>query len=271
MKKFLNRLIFTALVVAFIGLGASFAYNLYGFVRYWMDERAALGHAAVMQDIFHTHITDLQAQGTMFPGETQGEEPTEVFISPLPLAREKTGNDNIVAYIHIEGTNISNVVMHYSDNAFYLNHDMYRNPNVNGSLFLDYANSPNFGDRNSIIYGHNMRNGTKFHDLRHFMNRDYFNDHRFINIITDTGVLTYEAFAAFQARTYFEYIQVYFQDDDDFQALLDELQARSVHNTDISPSVSDRILILSTCTNTAADARFVIAAKLICTGTAILT
>ena len=95
------------------------------------------------------------------------------------------------------------------------------------------------------------------------MNRDYFDANRYINIITDTGVLTYEIFAAFQARTYFEYIQIYFQDDDDFQALLNELQSRSVHRSDITPSVNDRILILSTCTNTALDARFVVAAKLL--------
>lgn len=266
MSKIRNKLLFILAIIATIGFGGAFLYNAYLFVRYQIDARSIIEDQAAIQNIFAEQLEFVMANpsgGTpaQLPG-TSDAQAQEEFISPLSIVREMTGNQDIIAYLHIEGTNISNVVLQYSDNFFYLRHDVHRASNVNGSLFLDYANSPDFSDRNSIIYGHNMRNGTMFHDLRHFVDFDYFRANRYITVITDEKLLTYEVFAAFSARIYFEYIQVSFHDDDDFLSLLNELQSRSIHNSDISLSASDRILILSTCTNTAQDMRFVVAAVL---------
>ncbi|MCL2851970.1 MAG: class B sortase [Defluviitaleaceae bacterium] len=263
-EKCIKRLLALSIAAA-LAFGAAFAYNAYFFALYWLDARSVMEDAAVMHDIFAEHLAGISVQE---------DSPSEEYVpadipqiqeepaSPLDLARELTGNNDIVAYIHVDGTNISNVVLQHSDNDFYLHHDIHGLPNVNGSIFLDYANSPNFNDRSSIIYGHNMRNGTMFHDLRYFMSPEYFHANRYITIITDDKRLTYEIFSAFSTRTYFEYIQVEFRNDYDFLSLLGELRRRSVHTSDISPGASDRILILSTCTNTERDMRFAVAAVL---------
>jgi len=249
-------------IIATVVFGAAFAYNAYLHIGYFLDARAAREDAAVMQNIFADQIELINVR----PEPVELNEPEDdgpLFISPIIEARELANNNDIVAYIHIEGTNISNVVLQDDDNLFYLHHDMHRQRNVNGSLFLDFKNSPDFSDRNSIVYGHNMNNGTMFHNLRYFMNADYFNANRYITVFTETEMLTYQVFAALSTRTTFDYIQVEFHDDDDFMGLVSELKRLSVHSSDITVNADDRIIILSTCTNTADDMRFVVAGVLL--------
>ena len=267
MRSNKNRLFFVLAVVAAVGFGGAFVYNVYSHINYWMDAQAAREDTAIMQDIFaeqmeFVSIVAADRGQQELPAEPAGEMTAPAFISPFTTARELTGNDDIVAYIHIEGTNISNVVLQGADNVFYLNRDVNMQPNVNGSLFLDFENSPDFSDRNSVIYGHNMRNGTMFHNLRYFMGSDFFDANRYIVIVTENEILTYEIFSAFSTRTDFEYIQVDFYDDEDYLQLVNELRRRSVHEKDIHVNADDRILILSTCTNTARDMRFVVAGVL---------
>ena len=266
MRSKKNRLLFILAVVAAIGFGGAFVYNAFSHVNYWLDARTAREDAAVMQNIF---AEQMEFVGIAVTGMDRQESPElperserEAIISPFTTAREVTGNDDIVAYIHIEGTNVSNVVVQGPDNVFYLNRDVNRQSNVNGSLFLDFENSPDFSDRNSVIYGHNMRNGTMFHNLRYFMGSDFFDANRYIVIFTENEMLTYEIFSAFSTRTDFEYIQVDFDDDEDYLQLVNEIRRRSVHGGNIPVNADDRILILSTCTNTARDMRFVVAGVL---------
>jgi len=255
-----HKLILTIAIIATISFGAAFAYNAYLHIGYFLDTRATREDTAAMQDIFASQL-DMIHTG---PASAENSETNAIpFISPITQARELTGNEDIVAYIHIDGTNISNVVLQGSDNFFYLHRDMHRQHNVNGSLFLDYQNNPHFSDRSSIIYGHNMRNGTMFHNLRYFINADYFNTNRYITVFTETEMLTYQVFAALSANIAFDYIQVEFHNDTDFLNLVDELKRRSIQQSDITVRADDRIIILSTCTNTDNDWRFVVAGVLI--------
>jgi len=265
-----NKLLLIIAVIATIGFGGAFAYFAYDHISYMMDARAARENAGLAQDIFADQIEllsapsiDRQTPQADMEDETGEAEEREPFNSPVFTAREEMDNDDIVAYIHIENTNVGNVVVQAEDNAFYLHRDVHRRHNVNGSLFLDYRNTPDFSDRSSIIYGHNMLNGTMFHNLRYFMNADFFNENRYIVVITAYEILTYEIFSAFSTRVDFDYIQTDFEDDDDYMALVDEIQRRSVHDLNIPVNADDRILVLSTCTNTTRDMRFVVVGVLI--------
>ena len=187
----------------------------------------------------------------------ENEPPSLVLIQ-----REAVGNDDIVAYISLPGTNISHAVLQHTDNDFYLYHDMYGNPNPHGAIFLHFANNPDFSDKNTVIFGHNMRSRTMFHDLRHFADSEFFNQNRYINIITVNNHLTYEIFAAFTTHIEFNYLQVQFREGE-FESLIEELKYRNYHHSDIIVGIDDYILLLSTCTNVDLDTRYVVAARLI--------
>lgn len=266
MKKKKGNLLLILSIVAVLGFGGAFAYHAYEYYLWWRDGQIAQENTDMVTDIFQEQMLDIGRLFTAMPvgaGENGPEEATIVFsAAPLDEARERTGNEDIVAYIFIEGTNINNVIVQGRDNEFYLYRDIFRNWNVNGSIFLDYRNTPDFNDFNTVVYGHNMNNGTMFHNLRYYMSRDFFEAHPNIVVILDERVLVYEIFSVFQTRIDFDYIQVEFESRREFGALVDEITRRRVYDTGVYATEEDRMLILSTCTNVDDDTRIVVAGRL---------
>jgi len=196
--------------------------------------------------------------------EPEPEEPAErVILDKIINLREAFENDDIVSYVRIEGTNIDYAVVQASDNYFYLNLDLNRKKNTAGSLFLDYENNPEELDRNNIIYGHNMRNGSMFHNLRNYTDKAYFEEHRYIEYTTMYEETVWEIFSAYTATIVFNYIQVHFENDAEFETLIKNIKQKSYYDTGVEVGPEDMILTLSTCTNANAAERLVVSAKLI--------
>jgi len=266
-----------AAIVALVVFGAVFAYNVYDYYLYWRDGRVAQENTDVMVNIFRGQMNDINRMIIALPqSDAGGEDDTEEIAdeamrpfsisfdtSPLEAARELTQNPDVVAYIFIEGTNVNNVVVQGPDNEYYLHRDMFGNRNVNGVLFMDFRNSPDFTDPNTIIYGHNMQNGTMFHNLRYYMNREFFEAHPYIKVVTDEMVFIYEIFTVFSTHINFNYIQVEFENDKEFGMLVEGMIRRSVFDTGVTATQDDRILVLSTCTNVHRDTRIVVVGRLV--------
>ena len=273
--------------LAVIVSGAFFVYFAYLSVQRILDERAVRQTGAEMHFIFddffqarslneadETALDDSERTGglteaneinafSVYESFTAEENnATENMPSnPVFAARELTGNSDIVGFIYIPGTSIKNLVVQGRDNIFYLNHDVYGRRNSHGELFLDYNNSRDFGDTSSIIYGHNMRNGTMFFDLRLFAERGFFLQNRFVYIVTEFETITYEIFAVFSASVHFNYIQTDFAYGE-FERLINDFLRLSYFNADgISVLPDDQILVLSTCTNVNNDTRFVVVSR----------
>ena len=181
------------------------------------------------------------------PPEEEEYIPEEVERPSLvPEARAHYGNDDIVARITIPGTAIDYLITHTDNNVFYLYHSIRGYRTAAGTVFLDYLNTPDFSDPNSIIYGHNMRNGTKFHDLRMYRSQEFFEENNLMIVTSAYDVLYYDIFAVFTTHINFNYIQVHFEDGE-FLELVEEMKSRSYHQTDIEIEGEDKILVLSTC------------------------
>lgn len=177
--------------------------------------------------------------------------------------REKYKNNDIVAYLNIYGTKIDNVVAKSDDNDFYLNHNLYKEENLAGSVFMDFENDVKDLSRHIVLYGHNMRNGTMFHNVRFYSDESYLKDHKIINLKTLYDDTKWEVFAFYSTNVEFDYIKTNFNSDQQFQAFLDDIQSKSFYTVDKNLTVKDKILTLSTCTNVDEDTRFVVHAKLI--------
>lgn len=93
----------------------------------------------------------------------------------------KSVNTDIVGWIEIENTNINYPILK-DKNLYYLKHSFDKNYNNNGSIFTT-NNSP-FIDDETIIYGHNMKNGTMFSNLGKYLNKDFLDSHSKIKIYT---------------------------------------------------------------------------------------
>lgn len=179
-----------------------------------------------------------------------------------PLDRLRDINPDIVGWIRIPGTSVDYPVVQGRDNAFYLTHDVKRQENRNGSIFLDYRNIPGAG-RHLILYGHNMKNGAMFAELLRYESRSFLARHPVVELNLLGEQTRWEIFSVYFTDVRHDYIRVDFTGDDDFKAFVDDLASRSLHRARIRPNENDLILTLSTCSARGEDSRFAVHARLL--------
>jgi len=192
-------------------------------------------------------------------------QPREL-LPRIAQLREYYNNPDIIGFIHIPGTNISYPVVQAECNDFYLYFDLHWQHSNRGSIFLDYINDlHSLTDDNTIIYGHNMRDGSKFHNIRHFQDEEYFRAHPYILLDTAYEETVWEIFSFIRTHINFDYLIPNFSTRDAFVDFQRELQSRSHHRTDIVLYPTDQILILSTCVTILADIdyRYILVARLV--------
>jgi sortase B len=127
---------------------------------------------------------------------------------------------------------------------------------------MDFRNSGKFTDRNSILYGHRMNNGTMFADLSNYSNQAFFEEHPYLLIITPEAKYKAEVFSAYVANTTYNSWDTVFDGDEKYMNWLESIQSRSYFNRDVEFSPESRVVTLSTCTYEFEDARFIVHALL---------
>jgi len=167
-------------------------------------------------------------------------------------------NPDVVGWIYIENTEINYPVVQTDNNTYYLKHLFNKDYNKLGSIFLDSRNTPDFSDKNSIIYGHNMKDGAMFYDLTNYKNQSYYKSHPKALLMTPNKNYELELFAGYVADTNDKAWQIDFSSDEDFRNWLDEIIKISTFESNVVPSVNDKIVTFSTCTYEFDDARFVL-------------
>lgn len=126
------------------------------------------------------------AEPTVTAARTE-TEPTEQPVAERNIQALITENADCIGWLSIDGTNISYPVMHTPhDPQKYLRRSFYDNYSQSGVPFLD--GRCDLQSSNLIIYGHNMRNGTMFSDLKKYLNTDFLNAHRTVKFETVDGV-----------------------------------------------------------------------------------
>ncbi|MDR1913920.1 MAG: class B sortase, partial [Clostridiales bacterium] len=154
---------------------------------------------------------------TPIPDATFTPTPTPKVIQPeFQQLRAEYNNNDIVGYLKIDGTSIDYPITHFKDNEYYLTVDINKNPSDAGWLYMDYENSVERQDLNTIIYGHNMRQDIMFHSLRFFQDEAYFKEHRYITFNTLYENNVWEIFSFYSTTVDFRYIQVFFESREDF-------------------------------------------------------
>ncbi|MBU9711724.1 class B sortase [Evansella tamaricis] len=176
----------------------------------------------------------------------------------LPLIERNT---DTVGWISVPNTDIDYPVVKTDNNHFYLEHDFDKEPSRAGSIFMDYRNDGDTSDRHTIIYGHNMRDGTMFQQLAYYKEEDFFHDNLTITFHSLYDETEWEIFSAYVTTTDFYYIVTSFRSNRDYMDFLHELMGKSAFSTDVELTEHDQILTLSTCTYEFNDARYVVHAR----------
>ena len=148
-----------------------------------------------------TSVSQL-AEPTVTAEQTESEqaEPTEEPAAERNISALIAANTDCIGWISIDGTNISYPVMHTpNDPQKYLRRSFHGQYSQSGVPFLDWRCSTDGGNR--IIYGHNMKNGTMFSDLKKYLNTDFLNAHRTVKFETADGVQTFTVTEVLKTNT----------------------------------------------------------------------
>jgi sortase B len=174
-------------------------------------------------------------------------------------------NDDIVGRISMDALNINYLVTQATDNDYYLHMGYDRKKSSSGAIFLDYRCNIDLDSLKGhyILYGHNMKNGSMFHNLMQFKDELFFYSNRIIRFDTLYEDLNWEVFSAYVTDTAFYFIDTAFKDDADWLSFLHTIQDKSLFPTNAELSADDVVLTLCTCTYEFDDARFVIHARLV--------
>ena len=156
-------------------------------------------------------------------------------------------NPDCMGWIEIPGTGISYPVVQGEDNDQYLRRDFAGNKSVGGVIFLDYRSSGDFSGTNTVIYGHNMRDGSMFGSLAQYLDPDFAKLHPEIRIYTPQGLRSYTVFAAYTATTGWDCFTFQFQTDLERENWIQSQCAHALYDTGIRPGVYDEIITLVTC------------------------
>ena len=170
-------------------------------------------------------------------------------------------NKEIVGWINVPNTKVDYPIVKTSNNNFYLNHNILKKEDSSGAIFMDFRNDIEIMDKNTILYGHNMKNGTMFKGLMKYKDEDFLKENKIISFSTLYEDIKWEIFSAYVTDINFYYIQVNFKNSYEYESFLNNIKGKSMFDTSIDLNSSDNILTLSTCSYEFDDARFVIHAK----------
>lgn len=209
--------------------------------------------------------TDSPEQATD-PTETKQDD-ADIVLPSVDFEALRENGPDIIGWLSLPDTVLNYPVTQTDNNEYYLNHLYDGTYNKVGCLFADYENRADFSDRNTIIYGHNMRDGSMFALLNRYDEQSYFDTHRQMYLVTPKGGYVMEIFAAFAAKpeesgSETSPWQLSWKDDGAYTTWLTAMKERSAVESDVTVTCSDKVLTLSTCTP-GGTGRFLVMGKLV--------
>lgn len=186
--------------------------------------------------------------------QTNESKPDKKVEVPIDFDKLKKANPDIYAWISIPEVNVDYPILQSeTDNGFYLNHTINGQKSVYGSIYTENYNSKDFSDFNTLVYGHNMKNGTMFGSLKKYRDVQFFNQNRYIMVYMPGRILKYEIFAAYTWDNKHVLLTRNFESEYNRKTYIEEIFAVRDMNSQVSKDVvvteNDRIITLSTCMN----------------------
>lgn len=170
-------------------------------------------------------------------------------------------NDDTVGWIRFykEPSQINYPVVQGEDNDLYLHKTFSANENTLGAIFVDAAASSDFTDKNTIIYGHRMKDGSMFRKLEEYKDKDFWKENPYFYIYTPDGKeITYKIYSVGQVLDTSDTYLTSFANEEDYQKFLDMTVKEADYDTGVKVTTDDTIVTLSTCTAASDENRFVV-------------
>ena len=178
-------------------------------------------------------------------------------------------NPDLYAWIKIPNTMVDYPVAQYSgdDDEYYLHHNMYKESAFAGCIYTEKENKKDFSDPNTVLYGHNMQNGSMFRGLHSFQDKSFFDANDKIYIYLSQRTLTYKIFSAYEYDDRHLLKSFDFSNKEEFKNYLEYAQnptaSLTFNKRDVDITTDDKIITLSTCLGNSGSSRYLVQGVLI--------
>lgn len=225
------------------------------------------------------HSTTTPTEQTTTQTEEPTQPPTERFkytTSTLPendfvnFEELMNINPDIYAWIYIPNTNVDYPIAQSSDDksdSFYLDHNVYGNYQFSGTIYTEKKNARDFSDPVTVLYGHNMLNGSMFASLHKFNDKAFFDNNNTIFVFTKDKIYTYLIYSAYQYDDRHLLNSFDIENENSLKEFLDSTLVERPYycnvREDITLNTDDHILTLSTCMNGGGNVRYLVQGVLV--------
>ena len=238
---------------------AVFTFAFVYIVREQMDSHNRQQESAQLAEDVRIAPTDEEQPLVEDPIEEEGEEEEEVSYDPnleipIDFAMLQEMNPDVHAWIYIPGTNVNYPILQSTGyQEFYLNRNIHGEFDPAGSIFTQDFNSLDFRDVHTLIYGHNMADGSKFSILHRFLDGRFMEEHAIIYIYTPRNIFRYQVVYAVTYDDRHILMSFNFDEDEEYDWFVYSLRNSPNINNHWNPNtnwrVGDRLITLSTCTD----------------------
>ena len=252
-KKKKSDVLLTIALIAAIAVFCYAAFNLYHIYTEYKKGTDEYNQIEAMA------VTGRDADSTEVAGPSaQIKPPIEVDFDKL-----KSVNEDVVGWIYVDALpDISYPIVKGKDNQTYLHQTYEKNYNFAGTIFVDYENSGDFSDCNTLVYGHNMKNGSMFGHLKKFREDDkLYKQDKYFWILTPERNYRYEIITAYTTGVNSDTYTLFKGPGEEFEKYLETIKGYSeIQTDDTDLTIKDKIVTLSTCTGNEST-RFVVQGK----------
>lgn len=250
MRKIINIILVAIIIVCLSIIG-------YKYYNYNKDDKLN----SEIQDL-QPVINEASDLDNNSSGENDGQDQSKEgnYVNSANEEELKSINSDYKMWIQIENTNINYPVVQGSDNDYYLKHNFRKESNISGTVFVESANDID-NDKNIILYGHNMRNGTMFNNITNYREESFFNEDNKINIIMNNTLYEYEAFSVYVKNVSEVNLAIGFASEDEFINYAYNEAEESLYKKDVDFSAEDNLITLVTCSYEFTDARTIVVAR----------
>lgn len=244
-------LLMAALLAVFLYSGTRFLTTWFSLQKD-KDEFAALAEVGLPEE---TSAGEAAVQA----------DPLEALLGQDHIAALAALNPDCVGWLYVPGTRISYPVMDRpGSEQYYLRRNFKAERSESGTPFVGVGGP--LGSTSSIIYGHNMNNGSMFADVVKYKDQGYWQEHQTVYLGTAEGILEYEVIAAFATQipldddtaAYRYYTQVGNLGEEAYKTLVRSSQSLTSYDTALAAAYPQRLLMLSTCSYHTEEGRFVL-------------
>lgn len=259
MKKSLRTILIIACVVFVFVFGFS-AFKIISTLNGYKQAEQAYS------DMAQQFVTAPVVSQTPVPVEEKKGDDFDVEVSPINVDFDalRAKSSDAIGWIYGPNSPIDYPIAYTDNNFYYLDHLLgQEEPNANGTIFMDTKCASDFTDRNTLIYGHNMNDGSMFASLRNYRDAAYYPEHPVIYLSTPNCNYRLDLIAGFVTEpTSFAYVNN-FDEVEQFMHHIELCKSSSTFQSEVQVTEEDQIVTLSTCTYEIDDGRYVVVGKLV--------